>query len=490
MTAADGAGAAAIIDVHCHTFNADDVPVRGFIRRVAFHDGAPGDAVAQLVDRVIQDSAPGYREEKTTLDRLLHQPQLPAAYEVADVHATCDIERELERGVDRCLSDLQAENPAFVARLEADLLAAEDDEAEAVIEQASPERAFAAVRRAIRWAKLFGKSRLEITRHLVKTYGGVNLFCPILVDLEMGLGDRAKTTIAEQVELQEKISRLSMIGPLDTDSDARVHPLAGFDPRRELRARIAEDIETPLETVRRAVERYGCIGVKLYPPMGWRPIGNTASFDMTAAEAARLNAILREFYGWCEAEHVPIIAHCNASNFAHPAYQTYASPDHWVQVLREFPNLRLNLGHFGGARAVENKDGWPWKIARATSAYPHLYADVGNHRIYDDRITTPYFDMLAAMFADATTTAVSKRIMFGSDWYMLAIHPRHEEFLDSYRRRYADRFGPEAAAAFMGGRARSFLGFDDATNKNTHRLVERYSRFAPHRVPPWLATGA
>ena len=24
-----------IVDVHCHTFNADDLPVRGFVKRVA-----------------------------------------------------------------------------------------------------------------------------------------------------------------------------------------------------------------------------------------------------------------------------------------------------------------------------------------------------------------------------------------------------------------------------------------------------------------------
>jgi len=212
-----------------------------------------------------------------------------------------------------------------------------------------------------------------------------------------------------------------------------------------------------------------------------------ASLDMTAAEAIGLDEILHELYEWCVTEDVPLTAHCNDSNYAHESYRSFASPENWVAVLRKYPSLRLNLGHFGGARKLEDDSGWPWLIARAARDYPHLYADVGNHRVYDASVTDPYLEMLAEMFDRPETACIKGRIMLGSDWYMVAIHPRYEHFLEDYSRVYAGRFGDEAAATFVGQAARSFLGFDEAHNRNTQRLVARYQAIAPDRSPGWLA---
>ena len=43
---------ATIVDVHCHNFNGDDLPVRGFIPRVQFDD-----AGLAAVDVVVHDLA-------------------------------------------------------------------------------------------------------------------------------------------------------------------------------------------------------------------------------------------------------------------------------------------------------------------------------------------------------------------------------------------------------------------------------------------------
>jgi hypothetical protein len=40
-----------VVDVHCHTFNADDLPVQGFVSRVAFHNVELARSLAGLVDR-------------------------------------------------------------------------------------------------------------------------------------------------------------------------------------------------------------------------------------------------------------------------------------------------------------------------------------------------------------------------------------------------------------------------------------------------------
>ena len=485
-----------VIDIHTHTFNADDVPVRGFLHRVAFDHAGWGAEIAKLVDLLIQGRAPGYAAERAKLDRLLGGQPFEAAYRIPEVD-DAEISATLEAEVDEALAMLQVQHPALVARLGAELQVAEEHEDaigqgmqdEGMLTEANAATRPSFVRRAIRWVILFGRSRFDITRALLEAFDlEVDLFCPMLVDLDSGLGDTAPTTLCQQVELHEKISRLSMLGLMPSRADARVHPFAAFDPRREVRARLAKDIATPFELVKEAITRYGFIGVKVYPPMGWRPIGNKPSLDMTAMEARELDSVLRDFYGWCEKEHVPITAHCNATNFADPLYKDFASPAHWLPVLRAFPDLRVNLGHFGGARATEPQDGWPWQIARATPEHAHLYADVGNHSLHDDRVTGAYFRMLKQMFDDSATASMRDRVMLGSDWYMAAIHPDNEQFLSRYFELYEQSFGRDNAVAFAGTNARSFLGFDDATNRNCRRLVARYQHYAPQRQPTWLAT--
>jgi predicted TIM-barrel fold metal-dependent hydrolase len=478
---------ATIVDVHCHNFNGDDLPVRGFIHRVQFDDAALAADLADAADYLVQKAAPGYKREKKKLDRLLGEQVFETTFETTTPVKVVDIDEELDSEVDEALTELEAANPALLRRIGMSLATDGDiPEEEAGLEGITDW--YSAARRGIRWVKLFAKYRLDITRALIKNFDDrVDLFVPMTVDLGMGLQDTAETSMREQVELQEKISRLSMRGLIPGGGRAQVHPFIGFDPRRDLRTRMSEDIESALDIVRMAVERYGFIGVKLYPPMGWRPLGNRRTIDMTAAEGSQVDEILREFYDWCQQQQVPITAHSNTSNEAHQSYRDMSSPDNWKLVLEEFPNLRLNLGHFGGARIAEPLDGWPWKIAQLANHYDHLYADVGNHRVDKQELLEAYLNRLEEMFAAPATAKMQERLMYGSDWYMLAILPDHHKFLTSYGNAYRSKFTEEATDAFLGGTALTFLGFDDETNLNTQRLRARYERFAPERTPGWLA---
>lgn len=472
----------AVIDVHCHTFNADDLPVHGFLETLHMRGVPLGGTLARLVDLLIQGSGPGYRADKARLDAILSTSGRRDAARLLSSAVDTEL---LEREVDVAVAELETRDPALLRQVGVELTAAEAGVA--VGAERSLVDIFGAARRAVRWVKLFGKSRLEIASHLVENFSGVDLFCPMLVDLGVGLGDSAVTTAREQIELQEKVSRISMMGLLPRGGNSRLHPFVGFDPRTELRARSTADIETPFELLKLAIERYGFVGVKVYPPMGWRPIGNRAGIGMTKQEAAAIDEILRELYTWCVEKDVPITAHCNESNFAHESFRTFASPAGWIEVLGAFPKLHLNLGHFGGARSREDPNGWPWQIARATPEHPTLFADVGNHNIYDDTISDGYLEMLDDMFSRPETASMRNQLMYGSDWFMLAIHPESEVFLDTYERLFRERFGQEVTSAFLGGTARRFLGFDDPANQNTKRLLHRYRAFAESRIPPWLA---
>jgi predicted TIM-barrel fold metal-dependent hydrolase len=476
-----------VVDVHCHTFNADDIPVKGFLERVELHDSRLGTALASVLDDLIQGGAPDYATDLARVDAILGPS---SALEAAPAFEP-QSQEQFEAEVDLAFQDLQARSPATVERIGTLVAETEADESGAAGGDEGVRDTIAAARRGIRWAKMFARSRLDQAAALVRTFDDqVDLFTPLLVDLGTGLGDQAKTSNREQMVLFEKISRLSMLGKLPGQGKAHFHFFIGFDALRELRARQVGDLETPLDLVKTAVGTYGFVGVKVYPPMGWRPSGNEAWGPIDDNEAAMLDKIVIDLATWCADEDVPITAHGNRSNYADPHFEQaeYGSPAQWRKVLASCPGLHLNLGHFGGASKQWTTSGWPWQIAQAMHDFPGLYADVGNHRIDDEDLVDAYFAMLLAMRDDASTAAVTDRLMYGTDWFMEAIHPEPERFLESYRDAYDEHFGgPAATARFMGKNALHFLGFDDANNQNAVRLRARYESFAPGRAPAWLA---
>lgn len=481
-----------LVDVHCHVFNADDLPVRGFVQRLHLQTPLLGPLLATLIDQLVQGGAPGYAQDRDRLDRLLAGGDADSAVgdllgpeSMLERHGAESAD-DADRRTDEALAMVVTRDPAFARRLGAALAAEFGDSSEPVATEdwTNP---LASVRRATRWARLFGLSRLDIAAEMARTYQSVDLFCPLLVDLGIGLGDVPKTTMGQQVELSERLSRISMLGLLPGGGSARLHPFVGFDPRRQLRALLADAAETPFDVVRSAVLDRGFVGVKVYPPMGWRPLGNSATVDMTEEEARRLDEELRRFYDWCQAEDVPVTAHGNRSNYPDESFAEFAGPSGWGRVLAEFPRLHLNFGHFGGARATEPRTGWPWEMAKLAVRHEHVYADVGNHRIDDRAVAEGYLDLLERIFSDGSTEAMRDRIMYGSDWFMLALAPEHERFPAAYQRLFSDRFGGPATDAFRGGNALRFLGFDDPGNRNAVRLRQRYERYAPHRLPDWLA---
>ena len=479
-----------VVDVHCHNFNGDDLPVRGFVRDVKLEGQPLGDAVATLVDRMVQAKAPGYEQELRRLDALLEEATRTS--EMEGVAPGGDgVVPDLEARVRTELREMAAADPYLLDSAAAELREVAGD---TLVETEGIGDFPAAAARVMRWATIYASSRLDVTVHLVRQFGdSVDLFTPMLVDLEFGLNDRATTSVLDQVVLQERISRLSMLGGLPGVQRARIHPFVGFDPRREVLSELHKEPVGALEDVQRAVTRYGCVGVKLYPPMGFRPLNNaTKPGGPPNQDGEAVDRVLRRLYEWCLEEDVPVTAHCNISNGARNAYDAFSDPDDWATVLDEFPGLHLNLGHFGGMHGSLGPTGWPHKIAALagdSDGAPgrHLYADVGNHRIDKTEFHSYMEQLRDVVFVDASTKAMADRLMYGSDWYMLAILPNLDRFMEDYRSAYAVAFGSTATESFMGERALAFLGFDDPANRNAIRLRERYETYAPHRLPDWLA---
>ena len=179
--------------------------------------------------------------------------------------------------------------------------------------------------------------RARIAASLATIYPTVSLFTPLLVDYDAWSDDHARSSLASQVPVNELVAKLSIRGRI-ARADARLHPFIAFDPLRN----------GGLAIVQQAVLRSGFIGVKLYPPVGFLPLGN-AEIGSDRARGEALDAALRGLYALCESEEIPITAHASPGNeFALAATARWRRPcgGRRCCMSSRIP-VRLNFGHFG-----------------------------------------------------------------------------------------------------------------------------------------------
>ena len=324
------------IDIHCHTFNGADLPVEGFVKHVVLRDKNwpvwVKERLARWADRLVQGSALGFEPENTMLDRRLRQQDRWLVEPEADDAVMARFQEQVRQDA----ADLISADPAT-----ANYLGLATDETRWAFERPD-------VHAFIKFARNLASTRLDIATRLVLTYPDVTVFTPMLVDMAYGVDDCPLTTVNQQIELHEKVSRLSVLGRL-THLDALLLPFVGFDPRREL------DSPGALELVMHAIEERGYAGIKMYPPMGFSPIGN---------EEPGVDGVLTKLYRWCADKSVPVTVHCNRSQGAkNGGNDERSDPARWGDVLSAYPSLHLNLGHFGGSDVNAGRRSGPTRSA-------------------------------------------------------------------------------------------------------------------------------
>jgi predicted TIM-barrel fold metal-dependent hydrolase len=473
MSLQDGPAAtqapAALIDMHCHVFNASDLPASNFLRRVITESyGADADAgtlgLGMLIAAVV-GNAPIAADELADIAHGRVTPDNSAAVTAA--------------GADGGLID---------------------------------------------WLRLFAKPRRQLIAKLASFYAATQSRCeliaPAMVDFNCWLDhpDSQGQRLTDQVAVMGAIARLP--------GKPRVHGFVGFDPVRAILAnneynpcaQVELDRIHPLDLVKDAVNKHGFLGVKLYPPMGFRAWHNGKG-DVTFSSSMKqyvnvcypgigdkqmgqlIDDELAKLYRYCADEGVPILAHAYNSNQADECTGWRASPQYWGEVIDNFSTaqkpLRICLGHFGSFSAhtrFQTCSGFSnkaWEViigsilAKAGGEY--VFADVSYMSEVLDRSDgwQARLNKARDQFKSfiAANDAKVEHICYGSDWNMLGRetgHARYHVMLGDFLRNDVQLTAAQLDNVYVGNAVR-FLGLRPG-DQNRERLEKFYddNNIRPH----------
>lgn len=496
------------IDIHAHMFNGRDIPVTGFLEQVFLrHPEAPIEDVSSirglinLLKFIFLTSTPTatdeFRDIKGGAARITRAEDWTEADKASLARGITAFEADVTRksaadaGVaalrtgptpdEIMLGDLQRRAGSGTFGIRTDKTSATDLGAR-IAERtfAKPGGVRATVQSitggggttlfdTLRWATLLTRSRRGILFELKELFGKtdeIGVFSPSIVDFELWLradeGNFAPSPQRDQIDVMARIAR--------QETDVVLLHFASFCPlRAAVDARAGRD---PLANVKHAMKN-GFAGVKLYPPMGFRPIRNLreARFGQKRgrkATGAELNTQLRNLYKWCVDNDVPIKSHANNSLDAQPCSAQGANPGIWAEVYAEgYTDLRVNAAHFGGFEETtmprEDCSGgptdWDETAAGLANRNPNVYLDVGFWTEVT-RIAGGRRGQYLALMRDllARNPNLPNQIMYGSDWSMIGRLKNHEYYLADVKRAFEELGLP--LQAMMHDNAKRYLGLD------------------------------
>lgn len=336
----------------------------------------------------------------------------------------------------------------------------------------------------------------------------VDLMMPMMVDYDWWL-DRGQGTLSS---LENQVGVMEQLA---IATGGRVHAFVPFDPLREVMHGLNRSNPGSLDLVKRALGR-GCLGVKLYPPMGFAALGNAMvqrerpdfwrrawlPDEIKVADLGqRLDGALHQLYRHCIDHDIPLMAHSSLSNGAAKDFEALAGASHWRRALDAYPGLRINFGHFGETQPLmQGDEGYRRALGftalmQSTGPGERAYADSGffTETMEESEKMRALLQRLYTTTRDKGHASLSNRFLYGSDWEMTLTHGRVDRYLSAFEGLFERMAGerlaggegaPTLSRKFFGANAVAYAGLR-AGEKTRARLQAFYDL---HRVatPEWM----
>jgi predicted TIM-barrel fold metal-dependent hydrolase len=462
------------VDIHCHVFNAQDIPIRGFVELVVLEsNGSILDPIVRIIEFVMRSGAPTasaeiqYLQSRSTYNRI--KPfRLDKVKTVSEAVRLMWLSSPRDRRwVRRHLSPRARARLRGRRRFE---ITADDfnDAARRLIKSASFGTWIEFAWNYVDWRSNITKKLASLSKEQERD---VVLYTPAMLDIGTRLGEPCRMSeLADQIEVMRLISKLN-------HGSFATHCFVPFDPFRKG--------PMALDLVKDAIRNKGAIGVKIYPPMGFKPSDN----DRSSGVAHHLNDRMKGLLDFCLKEDVPILAHCSYSQYVSKKEGACAAPEAWRVYLDQtgHKNLRLNLGHGGGPwdrdKNPETRTIWTKTVIEMLHCdkYPNLYADFADDSDIIDPDGQPNLDLMTALKSYLKNREKArKRLLYGSDWSLLARESGNTKYYANMKKYFCKRlnFSAEETRGYLGGNAMKFLGLvrDNGLKLPNRVRLERFRR--------------
>jgi len=496
-----------VADSHVHLFNASDLPIEGFLKYVVF----PGDAASapDWAAALIDMFAAFYKPQAVTAtaengpSQGLSPERDPQAFGLAAaqfIDQRVEARQALDSGsaslrssyeaLCRALADgtgvprpagkaMIAEGSQITAKAFERAAESASSELELPARRArdlgtasagpcacdTPEPSDHGIDRAVRligWGYILTNSRRSHLRRYVDRFASSDrvprLLACLLIDYDYWLDDHpsAGSSMVDQLATMAIIKK-------DLSGLADIRMFAGVCP---LKLALQTEGSKPrlFDQIKEMHARGEVHGLKLYPPMGFRPLGNSElpddAFDPRAkgrttalaqwrATAGNkplgpaLDAALEEIYAFAEHAKAPIVAHAGPGNEAGPGYGQRANPIFWERVVARY-RIRLSLGHLVNdtqpflcaAAAGKPYPACVWSLQgslrmldRRPDHAPDVYGDLAYmpELIDDPALAKAFFVTLRKVFSPGDPDLT--RVLYGTDWIMLGQERHDTRFL-------------------------------------------------------------
>jgi uncharacterized protein len=354
--------------------------------------------------------------------------------------------------------------------------------------------------RSVSQSRQADRQLLELKNKVVRERGRVirsNLLINLLVRINPASNDIFERTarflkIAEQPTQQEVFKQVSLqypqkktvfvvlpmdmgfmnLGELETPierqheelwhlaqtSGGQIIPFYAADPRHE-------DI---VERVKNNLSKDKFRGIKIYPNLGYKPD----------------DPRLMEIYKMCIEGDFPVVTHCSPGGIwrygvTKKERRANSEPLNYKRILDTpgYENLKFNLAHFGGAeewvrhlrgRAQEDEE-QPWVRTIydmiASGKYPNLYTDI-SYTVFTPKVQGLYLDLVDYLKVLLSHPLVRKRVLFGSDYYMVERESISEKEASLLLR---SRLGEDLYKQIAYTNPREFLGIEVPAHAATIR---------------------
>lgn len=270
------------------------------------------------------------------------------------------------------------------------------------------------------------KSQLEIFLLLQSFYPVNTKFCVLTMDMEFMQAGSVKQVFKSQLDELATIKK-------DPAYKDVILPFIFIHPeRKEL-----------FSLVKHYIENENFTGLKMYPPLGYYP------FD------ERLDQV----FLYAEQNSIPITSHCARGGIFYKGTITsemrkhpitgvihnanknkfftdiYTDPDNYEYLFAKFPNLKVNLAHFGGfdewqlflqnSISDTSEVNWYDKVKNVVSKYKNAYTDI-SYTLFN----TELIPLLNMSLQDES---IKNKILFGTDYYMVEQETSEKQFCINLR---------------------------------------------------------